>query len=342
MADSAPSSPKRFWPDVLGGEELLEGLGGVEPLEDVALVVEVELGRHALDLLLDPALLLRVLDVHVLDADRAAVGVAQHVEDVAERHALAPAEAAGEELAVEVPDREPVGGRVELDRHVGLLPAERVEVGDQVAAHAVDADEVGDRHLLLEHRLLAVDGVDVAPPLHGLVGHAEGAEHLVVEAVGAEQQLLDPLEEQARLGALDDPVVVGGADRDDLRHAEVGERDRVGGLPLRGVVEAADADDEALAGHEARHRLLRADRARVGEAHGGAGEVVGAELVRAHLADELLVGAPEAAEVERVGVARRPARAACGCRRSSPCRPRCRGSRARGGSTRGLPSASST
>ena len=36
---------------------------------------------------------------------------------------------------------------------------------------------------------------------------------------------------------------------------------------------------------------------------GGAGEVVGAELVGADLADELLVGAPEAAEVERVGVA---------------------------------------
>ena len=137
-----------------------------------------------------------------------------------------PAEAAGEELAVEVPDREPVGGRVELDGHVAAPSSERVEVGDEVAAHPVDADEVGDRHLLLEHRLLAVDRVDVAPPLHGLVGHAEGAEDLVVEAVGAEQQLLDPLEEQARLGALDDAVVVGRADRDDLRHAEVGERDR--------------------------------------------------------------------------------------------------------------------
>ena len=72
--------------------------------------------------------------------------------------------------------REPVGRRVELRRHLGLLPPERVEVGDEVAAHAVDADEVGHRHLLLEHRLLAVDGVDVPPPQHRLVGHAEGAE----------------------------------------------------------------------------------------------------------------------------------------------------------------------
>ena len=77
--------PEPLLPDVLRGEELLERLRRVEPLEDVALVVEVELGRHALDLLLDPALLVRVLDVHVLDADRAAVRVAQDVEDVAER-----------------------------------------------------------------------------------------------------------------------------------------------------------------------------------------------------------------------------------------------------------------
>ena len=167
----------------------------------------------------------------------------------------------------------------------------------------MDADEVGDGHLLLEHRLLAVDRVDVPAPEHGFVRHAEGAEHLVVEPVRAEEQLLDPLEEESRLGPLDDPVVVGRADRDDLGDPEVGERDGIGGLPLRGVVEAAHADDEALAGHEARHRLLRADRARVREAHRGADEVVGAELVRPHLADELLVGAPEASEVELVGVA---------------------------------------
>ena len=71
--------------DPLGAEELLERLGRVEAVEDVALVLDLELLLAlALDVLLDPALLLEVLDVHVLDADGAAVGVAQHPQDLAQ------------------------------------------------------------------------------------------------------------------------------------------------------------------------------------------------------------------------------------------------------------------
>ena len=80
-----------------------------------------------LDLLLDPPLLGRVGDVHVLDADRPAVGIAQDTEDVAQLHLLdRPADrgvdavaVAGQELPVEVPDGEAVGGRVELGVHLG-------------------------------------------------------------------------------------------------------------------------------------------------------------------------------------------------------------------------------
>ena len=266
------------------------------------LLVDGEIDLHALDVLLDPALLVRLLDVHVLDADGAAVGVAQHVEDRVELHPGAPGDAAGEELAVEVPDGEAVGGGVELGVEVGLLGAERVEVGDEVAADAVGVDERLHLHLLVEHGLDAVDRVGVARPLDGLVGHAEGVEDLLVEAVLAHEELVDALEEHARLGALDDAVVVGRGDGHHLRQAEVGESRGVGAGVGGGVVERADADDEALARHEAGHRLHGADGARVGERHGDAGEVVGGQLVGADLADELLVGGEEAGEVEGVGV----------------------------------------
>ena len=220
--------------DVLGAEERLERLGGVELGEDVALVLEGEVGVAPLR----PA-------PGSSAAPRAPGCACTRCRSCGSRRraacrrispsgsALGAAEAAGEELAVEVPDGEPVGGRIELRLHLRLLPGQRVEVGDEVAAHAVDADERVDGDLLGEHRLLAVDRVDVAPPLHRLVGHAEGPEDRVVEAVAAEQQLLHLLEEQPRLGALDDAVVVGGGERDDLRHAEVGERRRVGAVVRR-------------------------------------------------------------------------------------------------------------
>ena len=183
--------------DVLRGEELLERLGRVQPLEDPVLLF---LGRRllpGLDLVLDPELLVGVLDVHVLHTDGAAVGIAQHAEQVAEAHLVDATDPVGEELPVEVPDREAVRRGVELARRVRFLPTQRVEVGDQVAADAVHTDELGDRHLLAEHRLFVVDRVRVRPPLDRLVGHAERMEDVVVEAVLAEQQFVHPLQEES-------------------------------------------------------------------------------------------------------------------------------------------------
>ncbi len=172
---------------------------------------------------------------------------------------------------------------------------------------------------------------DVVAPLHGLVGHAERAEDVVVEAVLAEQQLVDPLQEQPRLGALDDPVVVGRGDRDDLREPEVGEDARIGALELRPGSRGADADDEALARHQARHRLDGADRARVGEADRGAREVVGESLLDRTLRIRSSYDAqnPRKSRVSAFSDARHHQRAAAVA--SSRRRPRGRVRRARGG-----------
>ena len=56
------------------------------------------------------------------------------------------AEAAGEEFAVQIPDGEAVGLGIELGMVAGL-GAERVEIGDQMAAHAVGVDHLHDRPL---------------------------------------------------------------------------------------------------------------------------------------------------------------------------------------------------
>ena len=251
-----------------------------------------------LDALLDPATLLGIHDVHVLDADRAAVGVAQDPEHAAQLHeAACAAEGAGGELAVEVPQRQPVL----LDLEVGvaaLLVLQRVGVGHQVAAHAVGVDQLEDAGLLAD--VLVVAGRDVLRPADRLVGDPQRAEDLVVEAVVAEQQLVHGAQELARLRALDDTVVVGRGQRHDARDRVAGQRLLGGALELRRVVHRADADDGGLALHEARHGVVGAEATDVGQADRGAGVVLHRQLVVLGLAHDLLVRRPELGEVHRL------------------------------------------
>ncbi len=159
-----PFEAEALLPHVAGVEEPLEGLRGVEPVEDVALLEGVERGGHAFGVLLDPALLLGVLDVHVLDAQCAAIGVAQEVERLAQGEGVAARQPVDHELAVEVPQGEAVGGGVELGVQRSGLGREWVEVGDEMAAHPVHVDQALHVDLLDEPHVLAVAGIDVGLP----------------------------------------------------------------------------------------------------------------------------------------------------------------------------------
>ena len=145
-------------------------------------------------------------------------------------------------------------------------------------------------------------GVAVHLPADGLVGHAHRLEQVVVEAVGAGDQGAHPAEEQARLGPLDDAMVVGGGERHHLAQAQLGQHPRVGRFEPGRIAERAHADDGALTGHQARHGLHRAERPGIGQGHGRPGKVVGSDLVGVDLADQVLVRQDEGAEVEGVGV----------------------------------------
>ena len=96
--------------------------------------------RH-LDPVLQPAPFLRVLDMHVLGPHGAAVRVAQHAQDVPQLHPRLPAEAAGREVALKVPQGQPV----QVDVQVGVLTLgdlEGVGVGHQVTTHPVGVDQL--------------------------------------------------------------------------------------------------------------------------------------------------------------------------------------------------------
>ena len=290
--------------DVLRVEEALEALGLDELLEHPPLRRRVEGRVVARDLhaVLQPVLPFGVGDVHVLDADRPTVGLAQDVEDVAQRRAVLAGEPARHELAVEVPQREPVGRGVEVAVGRPREEVQRIEVGHQVPAHPVVVDELQHLRLLVDLLAAALAAeesrVRVHLPLDRAERHAEVAEDAVVEAVLALEELLHPREEEARLGALDDAVVVRRRHRHHLRDAEEAERPRGHRAVLGRVVEGARRDDDALAGHEPRRRRGRADRAGVRERHRRAHEVVGRDRALPRAGHELVEGLQERGEVE--------------------------------------------
>src|ERR1019366_3907815 len=274
----------------------------------------VGLGLHAL---LQPALLLRHLDIHVLAADFAAIGLAQGLQDFAQgRHRFGCAfvarkaprfgEAAGEEFAVQIPDGEAVGFGVEFGVVAGF-GAQRVEIGDQVAAHAVGVDHLHDPGFLGDLGVArgvhaGQGGFAVGLPAHRLVRHAKVGEYLFVEPVLAIEQGLHAAQEHAGFGALYDAVIVGAGERHHFADAQHGARLAGGAEVFGGVTDGAGGDDGALADHEARAGGHGADGAGVGERNGGALEIGGGEFGAAGAGHKVVESGDVFLETERASV----------------------------------------
>ena len=179
-------------------------------------------------MLLDPAFLVGILDVHVLHAEGAAVGIAQHVQDLVQRGSVLSGQPVRHEVPGQIPDGQAVVERVELGvQHRGLC-VERVEMSDEVAADPVHVDQGLDMDLFGQPEVVApvlvVGSIGVPLPPDGLVGNVQRLEHLVVETVSTHQALGYVRQEQTRLRPLDDPVVVGGGDGHRLTDAQIGQR----------------------------------------------------------------------------------------------------------------------
>ena len=130
-------------------------------------------------------------------------------------------------------------------------------------------------------------------------GEAEVGEHPLVEAVFGLEEGVDPLEEAAGFGPLDDPVVVGGGHRHDLLGPDRGPDCAQAGR----VADRARGDDRALADHQPRDRGDRADAAGVGQREVSPGEIVGRQGVGPRLLDQRVVGCEELREALAAGVA---------------------------------------
>jgi hypothetical protein len=138
-----------FLPTVAGVQEVLEQFGVVQALEDADLLGAVEARAIAsrLHAFLQPRADARVLDVHVFDADGAAVGLAQRLEQVAQGCWAKADERAGIDDAIEVGIAQAELGEFQ-QRVAGAPLAERIEVGEEVAEVAIGVDEADDADLL--------------------------------------------------------------------------------------------------------------------------------------------------------------------------------------------------
>ena len=135
-------------PEALGaGEfqvaEFFEAFGFDELVEDRALALagEGDLLVGPLDALLNPALLRAVGNMQKLDAERLAIGAAQNGDDLADGAEFEPQHLVEENRPVEIGFAESVGRRFELFLLARRLQAERIEIGVEMPARAIGADE---------------------------------------------------------------------------------------------------------------------------------------------------------------------------------------------------------
>ena len=147
----APLEREPFLPDVIPVEERLEQFRGVQLVDDPPLLLDVEVGLvpRRLHPVQEPSADILVADVHELDADRAAIGLAQDGDHLAQGGcpALRLAQPVVE-FPIEVGFVEPERRQLQhLDRFASRAEFERVEVGQVMAVFAVGGDQPGDGRL---------------------------------------------------------------------------------------------------------------------------------------------------------------------------------------------------
>src|SRR6478735_1368404 len=123
--------------------EFLKAFGFDQLVEDraTALAGKTDFLVRTLDALLNPGFLRRVGNVHELDAERLAVGALADRDDLAQRAVFKAEHVIEEDLAVEIGVGEAVGARIQFFAVLLRLDAERIELGVEMAAHAIGADQ---------------------------------------------------------------------------------------------------------------------------------------------------------------------------------------------------------
>ena len=154
----APLQREAFLAHVFPVQVFFQGIGGNDPFQDAfpLFLREAVVAFGFFQPALDPAFLFRLVDVHVLGADRAAIRALDDVEDFSQRQLIGRKQGTRIENPHQVFLREIVVSGVQL-RHFGpLVLFQGIQVGLLVPAETVGIDQLQYRGLLF---VVRIDGI---------------------------------------------------------------------------------------------------------------------------------------------------------------------------------------
>ncbi len=161
-------------------QKRFECLGFVEFAQNPELIITRHTFLRYFNPLLKPFPLFRVLDVHVLDSDSAAVGISEHSQDVAQFHQRFSTEPTGGEFSIQVPESQIMLQYLQICV-IALVILEGVGVRNDVPANPKCVDQFLDSGGLVE--ICVVRRRNIARPTNRNIWNAECAENFIVEAV---------------------------------------------------------------------------------------------------------------------------------------------------------------
>src|SRR5699024_5649934 len=140
-------------------------------------------------------------------------------ENLAQLHGFLAAETANVEGTVQIPNGQTVGFHVQVaviwNWKAWLSPAERVDIGKQVAAGAVRLDQRHDAGVLIDARVR-----HILCPAEWLVRNSHFLKDFIPELV-IDNELGDSAQELTGLCTLNDTVVIDRGQSDEAANAEI-------------------------------------------------------------------------------------------------------------------------
>src|SRR5262249_47683110 len=156
-------------------------------------------------------------------------------------------EPVSDEHSIEIPDRQAVVLDIEFRVIKDWQRVKRIGVGYQVATHPIRIDQLDHASFferLFTHLIFGKEErIAIETPTHRRMRNPEVQENVLVEIVLADDELVYAREKCARLGALNDAMIVGAADRNRFADAELGDDFRRHRLIFSGKLDCTGSDD---------------------------------------------------------------------------------------------------